>query len=119
MGVSLSGRARRKAVDHNSPVESAGGLGSIPSHTRQLKKVSDMTERKYSVNDLAALRRAVENKWAFGSYNLVGSRQGRSYQSGEKEKAVEELVRTHMLAGHIADDLYASEQSSNKSSVTE
>jgi len=35
-----------KTVDHKSPVESAGGLGSIPSHTRQAMKVSGMENKE-------------------------------------------------------------------------
>lgn len=73
-----------------------------------------MTERSYTVRELDALRRVVENKWLFGSYHL--QQQGgfsRSYMPDEKTKAVEEMVRTHMLAGHTAADLYASEQPSN------
>lgn len=70
-----------------------------------------MTEKKYSVSELDALRIAVEHKWLWGTYNF-SAKQGfsRSYREEEKAKAVEELVRTHMLAGHTAEDLYASEQ---------
>jgi hypothetical protein len=69
-----------------------------------------MTERKYSVGDLDALRRAVRDKWLWGSYHMTReSRASRSYREDEMTKAVEEIVRTHMLAGHTAEDLYASE----------
>jgi len=68
-----------------------------------------MTERSYTVAEIDALRRAVETKWLFGSYTgHTGS--SRCYYENEKVRAVEELVRTHMLAGHTADDLYASEK---------
>jgi hypothetical protein len=70
-----------------------------------------MAERAYTVSELDALRRAAENKWLFGSYgNSPGKiRFSRSHKQEEKAVAVEEMVRTHMLAGHTADDLYASE----------
>lgn len=67
--------------------------------------------RKYSVQELDALRSVVESKWLFGMYDTSNfSGFGRSYGEGEKEKAVEEMVRTHMLAGHTAEDLIASQQ---------
>lgn len=70
-----------------------------------------MNDRKYSVSELDKLRKAVEHKWLFGSYSLQPiSGWGRSYNPAEKDKAVEEMVRTHMLAGHTVEDLYASEQ---------
>lgn len=80
-------------------------------------------ERRYSVSELNNLRRAVENKWLFGNYGpdqSMQSRMSRSYREEEKIKAVEEIVRTHMISGHTADDLYASEQSikSKSDSVT-
>lgn len=72
-----------------------------------------MTERAYTVNEIERLRRAVENKWLFGSYNLPKSGMGsRSYKEDEKSKCVEELVRTWMIAGKTAEDLYASEMQS-------
>lgn len=47
---------------------------------------------------------------------------GRSYTTGEKEKAVEELVRTAMLAGFTAEDIRAEDkrlyEESNPSSTT-
>ena len=33
----------------------------------------------------------------------------RSYNEGEKTACVEELVRTHMLAGHTVEDLLATD----------
>lgn len=68
-----------------------------------------MSERSYTVRELDDLRSVVERKWLYGSY---GFRDGcsRSYNEVEKTKCVEELVRTHMLAGHTAQDLLASER---------
>ena len=73
-----------------------------------------MRDRAYTVAEINALRRALENKWLFGRYNPhqhgVMTAYSRIY-SGEAEmvKCVEELLRAHMLAGHTAEDLYASE----------
>ena len=65
-------------------------------------------DRAYTVSEIDALRRVVENKWLYGLYRpRTGT--SRSYSSSEKELAVEQRVRTHMLAGHTADDLLASE----------
>lgn len=75
-----------------------------------------MSERKYSVSELDNLRRVVERKWLWGYYTpQMHSGCSRGYKEAEKTKSVEELVRTHMLAGHTAEDLLASEQSSNNS----
>jgi hypothetical protein len=65
-----------------------------------------MSERKYSVSEINELRRVVENMYLFGTYNLVsGGTMSRSFSESEKNIAVEQQVRTHMLAGHTADDL--------------
>lgn len=71
-------------------------------------------ERRYTVAEIDALRRAVDEKWLFGSLARAfgpsgGSLMSRSYREEEKAKAVEERVRTHMLAGHTAADLYEAE----------
>lgn len=73
-----------------------------------------MTDRKYSVEEVNALRRVVESKYLFGSYH---GRCGfsRAYKDVEKDKTVEEMVRTHMIAGHTAEDLLASEKPSEES----
>lgn len=70
-----------------------------------------MTERSYTVHEVDDLRRAVDNKYLYGSYTPTqNSGFSRSYRDDEKARVVEELVRTAMLAGHTADDLYASEK---------
>ena len=72
-----------------------------------------MTERAYTVAEIQALRSAVKMKWLYGSYSpnfQQGSGMSRSYMESDKYKAVEEITRTHMLAGHTAEDLYASER---------
>lgn len=75
-----------------------------------------MTEYKYSVHDLDKLRQACGNKYIWGRYNIMpttGPSWGWSYTEIDKYKCVEEMVRTHMIAGHTAEDLYASERDSN------
>lgn len=70
-----------------------------------------MTERSYTVHEVDALRRAMDNKYLYGSYSPTQqSGFSRSYSEVEKAQVVEEMVRTAMLAGHMADDLYASEK---------
>lgn len=69
-----------------------------------------MPERAYTVAEIDALRRACENKWLFGTYGQVGNYHSRCYTEVEKTQCVEAIVRTQMLAGHTANDLYASER---------
>ncbi len=70
-----------------------------------------MIERSYTVREIDALRQAVGTKWLYGSYNVPTQRMSRSYTEREKTECVEEIVRTWMLAGKTAEDLYASERS--------
>jgi hypothetical protein len=70
----------------------------------------DEMEKPYTVSELNALRKVVENKWVWGTYRVdPRTRYSRTYKETEKIKAVEELVRTHMIAGHYAEDLIQSE----------
>lgn len=72
-------------------------------------KLRDM-ERAYTVAEIDALRNAAGNKWLWGSYRGPrGDGCSRSYQEAERVRCVEDMVRTHMIAGHTAADLYASE----------
>ncbi len=59
-------------------------------------------ERTYTVREIDAL----EKRWLFGTSVLKGTSHGRCYNEKEKTACVEELVRTHMLAGHVSDDIY-------------
>lgn len=94
--------------------------------------------RAYTVDELDDLREVLRNKWIFGSYvapegvvtwgptvtspagggpNYVSDPYfrpsiGRAYTSEQRDRAVEDLVRTHMLAGHTAQDLLDSEKRS-------
>jgi hypothetical protein len=64
-------------------------------------------ERAYTVKEIDALRAALEMRWLYGTTALSGMQgMSRSYGSEEKIVAVEELVRTHMLAGHTTKDIY-------------
>lgn len=63
-------------------------------------------DRKYSVLELDHLRQVVRSKFLFGSYRLPnGGGSSRSYREDEMVRTVEEEVRTHMMAGHTAEDL--------------
>lgn len=68
--------------------------------------------KEYSVQELEALRRAVENKYLYGSYSPAhgSGMMSRSYKEAEKAIVVEEQVRTHMMAGHTAKDLIGIER---------
>lgn len=94
--------------------------------------------RAYTVNELDDLREVLRNKWIYGSYvtpegiTIMGPTWtvpadgergyvsdpyfrptiGRSYTSEQLSSGVEDLVRTHMLAGHTAQDLLDSEKRS-------
>ena len=76
-----------------------------------------MAERVYTVWELEALRQAVENKWLFGSYTRNSAGFSRSFREPERVFCVEQLVRTHMLAGHTAEDLYESERTVQNNEV--
>lgn len=66
-----------------------------------------MSEHKYTVSEIDALRSAVTMRVNFGTTRLnPGATIGRVWSSGEMQKAVEEQVRTYMLAGISARDLY-------------
>lgn len=73
-----------------------------------------MAERAYTVSELDDLRRVLRNKWLYGSYlpdwEPGVSMMSRSYMPGEQDAAVEQMARTHMLAGHTSDDLLADER---------
>lgn len=69
-------------------------------------------KREYSVEETNDLRKALENKYLFGFYSdekCNQSMSSRAYLQAEKDKEVEDRLRTHMLAGHTAEDLIKSE----------
>jgi hypothetical protein len=65
-------------------------------------------DRAYTVKEIDDLRRACEMRWLFGTTKRsINWSTSRSYQVEEKIKCVEEFVRTYMLAGVVAADIYA------------
>ena len=64
-----------------------------------------MGERKYTVQEIDELRSACKKRWLFGTTEDVSGEWSRTYQEDDMTKCVEELVRTYMLAGIIADDI--------------
>ncbi len=68
-----------------------------------------MKERSYTVAEIGQMRSAVEFRWLYGCKlserpeNQVLS--SGSYSEGEKVKAVEEQLRTYMLAGVDPEEL--------------
>lgn len=71
-----------------------------------------MSDRRYTVAEIDALRRAVANKYLWGFYSgppEATHYSSRNFKEADMEKIVEERVRTHMLAGHTAEELTASD----------
>ena len=65
-------------------------------------------DRAYTVKEIDALRKVVDNVYLFGSNYYKKNRnsfQSVNYVKHEKAKIVEERVRTYMLAGITAEDL--------------
>ena len=64
-----------------------------------------MGERKYTLSEIDRMRSAIETKFLFGYWPHEISDMpntgftGRPYQANEKVIAVEEMLRTHMIAG--------------------
>lgn len=68
--------------------------------------------RKYSVDEIDALRNAVNNRYLWGNAKGPfcvteggGSYSSRSFNETDRVKTVEEQVRTYMLAGITGPDL--------------
>ncbi len=71
--------------------------------------VASAGERRYTVQEIDDLRQAVEMRYLWGTTNLGDGNfnsMSRSYKEEEKAKVVEEQVRTYMIAGKTAKDLY-------------
>jgi len=62
-------------------------------------------KRNYSVEDLAKLRNAVWHKIVYGKYDVVECEDLVGIHNPPSVQEVEEIVRTHMLAGHTYIDL--------------
>lgn len=76
-----------------------------------------MSERPYTVAEIDALREVCRHKYVWGTYwdaplETGRGRSSRNYREQDCIKAAEEMVRTHMLAGHTALDLIAHDQAS-------
>lgn len=62
--------------------------------------------RSYTVKELDDLRSVVRDRLLFGtSSNKGGGRTSRPYYGERLIQEVEEAVRTHMMAGHTAQDI--------------
>jgi hypothetical protein len=65
-----------------------------------------MSERAYTVREIDDLRRVCEERYLFGSCAPTSAgRSSMAFREEEKIVAVEQMVRTHMIAGHVAQDL--------------
>lgn len=64
-----------------------------------------MESQKYSVQEIDDLRTVVKCRYLFGSSITHGNLMSITYRENEMNAAVEDLVRTHMLAGHKALDI--------------
>lgn len=66
----------------------------------------------YTVSQIDELRRACERKYLYGTTKPRPSSDAlsRSYNEGDMTKTVEERVRTYMLAGIYAQDIYESDK---------
>ena len=75
-----------------------------------------MSERAYTVAQINQLRDVCREKVIWGSYGGPDLEPGettvmsRGFAPGDVERDTTELVRMHMLAGHTAADLLASER---------
>ena len=70
-----------------------------------------MPDRAYTIKETDALRRVVEHKYLYGSYGRMQSGMSRTYMESDKDKHVEERVRTLMVAGITAEEILAQEKS--------
>lgn len=75
-------------------------------------------ERRYTVAEIDDLRRMCDLRFLFGTtYPSNETRWSHSYQAGERERAVEEMVRTYLLAGITADDIRAADMPTSASAT--
>lgn len=85
-------------------------LATALSVMLHMEREGEEMERAYTVSEIDALRNACEARWLFGTTNMQGTFHSRSYKSEEKDFGVEQLVRTYMMAGKIAEDIYEADK---------
>lgn len=73
-----------------------------------------MPDRSYTVDEIDALRYALEERFVWGSSlgpnTSMSSGLGRSYQKQDMIATVEAQLRTFMLAGVTAEDIFAEDR---------
>lgn len=74
-----------------------------------MSKPTPMPARAYTPRELDDLRRVVSAKWLYGRYQPRPGTHSRHHSLADLAVSVEEMVRTHMMAGHTAEMLVASE----------
>ena len=62
-------------------------------------------ERRYTVKEIDDLREVCERRYLYGTTSLVVPQMSRAYYENDKIKAVEELLRTYMMAGITAKQI--------------
>jgi len=68
-------------------------------------------ERKYTVSEIDDLRRVCDDRFLWGtSKRHPGMHSSRVYDPVERSNAVENMVRTYMLAGITAEDIRAEDE---------
>lgn len=67
-------------------------------------------ERAYTVAEIDSLRIACRQRWLYGTTAISGSGVSRGFRQNEMDSGSEELVRTYMLAGLVATDIYAADR---------
>ena len=66
-----------------------------------------MSERKYTVSEIDQLRSAVRLRCIFGTSNSKHWLHAYyAHNSQDMDKRIEEQLRTYMIAGITADDIY-------------
>lgn len=64
-----------------------------------------MITKQYSVEAIDAMRSLCRNKILFGAYVPKSNMISKAYVENELFFQIEEMVRTHMMAGNTPDDL--------------
>lgn len=67
-------------------------------------------ERSYTVKEIDDLRRVCEDRYLYGSSVLPDGGSSDCYRESDKLVAVEQMVRTAMMAGHVAQNFIDEDQ---------